>query len=146
MFCPSHSLTTLSSVATQFCIWVRSWNCSCLVTWFCYQLIAKPGNKTAAVQWPDPYLCTWFIFGTVIDTTMNMKALESLGPQQVKFQGLKQILEGRSIETNYHQTSNTGCTLVGNKIVDHSDVVGASPVGAAPATSVHLHSWINTRL
>ena len=27
----------------------------CLVTWFCYQLIAKPGNKTAAVSWPDPF-------------------------------------------------------------------------------------------
>ena len=36
-------------------IWVRSWNCGCFVTWFCYQLIAKPGNKTAAVSWPDPY-------------------------------------------------------------------------------------------
>ena len=36
-------------------IWVRSRNCGCLVTWFCYQLIAKPGNKTAAVSWPDPY-------------------------------------------------------------------------------------------
>ena len=37
-------------------IWVRSRNCGCLVTWFCYQLIAKPGNKTAAVSWPDPYI------------------------------------------------------------------------------------------
>ena len=36
-------------------IWVRSRNCGWLVTWFCYQLIAKPGNKTAAVSWPDPY-------------------------------------------------------------------------------------------
>ena len=36
-------------------IWVRSWNCGCLVTWFCYQLIAKPGNETAVVSWPDPY-------------------------------------------------------------------------------------------
>ena len=36
-------------------IWVRSRNCGCLVTWFCYQLIAKPGNKTVAVSWPDPY-------------------------------------------------------------------------------------------
>ena len=36
-------------------IWVRSRNCGCLVTWFCYQLIAKPGNKTATVLWPDPY-------------------------------------------------------------------------------------------
>ena len=24
-------------------------------TLFGYQLIAKPGNKTAAVSWPDPY-------------------------------------------------------------------------------------------
>ena len=39
-----------------YTIWVRSRNCGCLVTWFCYQLIAKPGNKTAAVSWPDPYL------------------------------------------------------------------------------------------
>ena len=35
----------------------------------------------------------------------------------------------------YHQTSNIRHTLVGDKIVDHSDVVGASPVGAAPTPS-----------
>ena len=35
----------------------------------------------------------------------------------------------------YRKTSNISHTLVGNKIVDHSDVVGASPVGAAPTTS-----------
>ena len=35
-------------------MWVRSRNCGCLVTWFCYQLIAKPGNKTAPVPWLDP--------------------------------------------------------------------------------------------
>ena len=39
----------------HICIWVRSPNCSCLVIWFCYQLIAKPGNKTAEVSWPDSY-------------------------------------------------------------------------------------------
>ena len=39
-------------------IWVRSGNCGCLFTWFCYQLIAKPGNKTATVSWPDPYINT----------------------------------------------------------------------------------------
>ena len=33
------------------------------------------------------------------------------------------------------QTSNIIRTLEGNQIVDHSDVVGASPVGAAPTTS-----------
>ena len=35
----------------------------------------------------------------------------------------------------YRQVSNISGTLVGNKIVDHSNVVGTSPVGAAPTTS-----------
>ena len=35
----------------------------------------------------------------------------------------------------YRKTSNIRRTLVGNKIGDHSDVVGASPVCAAPTTS-----------
>ena len=35
---------------------------------------------------------------------------------------------------NYCQISNTSRTFVGNTIIDHSDVVGASPVGAAPTT------------
>ena len=34
-----------------------------------------------------------------------------------------------------HKTSNISRTLAGNKIVDNSDVVGASPIGAAPTTS-----------
>ena len=38
----------------------------------------------------------------------------------------------------YRETSNISRTLVGNKIVDNSDVVGASPVGAAPTTSSFL--------
>ena len=44
-------------VRIYICIWVRSWKSSCLVTWFCYHLIAKPGNKTAAPSWSDPYIC-----------------------------------------------------------------------------------------
>ena len=35
----------------------------------------------------------------------------------------------------YHQKPNIRCTLVGNKLVDHSDVLRASPVGAAATTS-----------
>ena len=40
---------------------------------------------------------------------------------------------------SYGQTSNISYTLVivGNKIVDHSDVVGALPVGVAPTTELH---------
>ena len=36
---------------------------------------------------------------------------------------------------NHRQVSNISRSLVGNQIVDHSDVVGASPVGAAPTAS-----------
>ena len=35
----------------------------------------------------------------------------------------------------YRQVSNIKGTLVGNEMVDHSDVVGATPVGAAPTMS-----------
>ena len=37
---------------------------------------------------------------------------------------------------NFDQISNIRRALVGNKIVDYSDVVRASPVGAAPTTSI----------
>ena len=36
---------------------------------------------------------------------------------------------------SYRQTLDKRRSLVGNKKVDHSGVVGASPVGAAPTTS-----------
>ena len=39
------------------------------------------------------------------------------------------------LKLTYRQVSNIRRTLVGNKFVDNSDVVGASPVGAAPTTS-----------
>ena len=51
---------------------------------------------------------------------------------------------------NYRQVSYIRRTLLANKIVDHSDVVAASPVGAAPTTSSfttkHLASldWAKT--
>ena len=38
-------------------------------------------------------------------------------------------------DTHNRQVSNKRRTLAGNSIVDHSDVVGAPPVGAAPTTS-----------
>ena len=38
----------------------------------------------------------------------------------------------------YCQTYNISCTLVGNYIVDHLDVIEALPVGTAPTTSSFL--------
>ena len=48
------------------------------------------------------------------------------------------IIPGQSVKlpyAHYCQTSNINQTLVGIRIVDHSDVVGTSPVGAAPTAS-----------
>ena len=42
----------------------------------------------------------------------------------------------------YHQTSDISCTLVGNKIFDHSDVVGVSPISAAPTTSSFIAHFV----
>ena len=41
----------------------------------------------------------------------------------------------------YPQTSDIRHTLLGNKIVDHSDVVGTASSGAAPSTSSFL-TWL----
>ena len=49
--------------------------------------------------------------------------------------------------------SNISRALVGNKLADHSDVVGASPVGAVPTTSSYsmftllllLQMWVNKK-
>ena len=46
-------------------------------------------------------------------------------------------------KNNYCQISNISRTLVGNKFVDHSDVVVASPVSATPTTSsFQLNTWL----
>ena len=47
----------------------------------------------------------------------------------------RQIFSADSGRKTYHQIPNISRILVANKIVDHSGVVGASPVGAAPTTS-----------
>ena len=52
-----------------------------------------------------------------------------VGPWETFFQKIHSTMD------EYRKTSNIRRTLVGNKIVDHSDVVGASPVGAVPTTS-----------
>ena len=49
--------------------------------------------------------------------------------------GLTVTRRGYYPTKSYRKVSNIRATLVGSKIVDHSDVVGASPVGAAPTKS-----------
>ena len=60
-------------------------------------------------------------------SALNTMAADDLVTQQAK--------ASATMSFTYHQVSNISGTLEGNKIVDHSDVVGASPVGAASTTS-----------
>ena len=66
--------------------------------------------KAQLWEWfSDVYLCFYNVFSRV--------------PQTIAY------------NYGYRQVSNIIRTLEGNKIVDYSDVVGASPVGAATTTS-----------
>ena len=62
----------------EYHIRVRSQNCSCLVRWFCYQLIAKPGNKTASVPWPHLY--SYWKFSTQARQNLTLSHLLTLRP------------------------------------------------------------------
>ena len=61
----------------------------------------------------------------------------------IRFATTRDILRHKYINT-YRQIYNISRIVVGNKIVDYSDVVGASPVGAVPTTpsfpTLHLVS------
>ena len=53
------------------------------------------------------------------------------------------------IKWTHHQTSNIRHSLIGNTIVDNSDVVGAAPMleyRLSALLQLHLHSQLNTRL
>ena len=57
--------STYSDIYTWIC-YVRPWRWNYLITWLCYQMIAKPDNKTAAPPWPDP-LCIIEDFLTLVN-------------------------------------------------------------------------------
>ena len=73
-------------------------------------------------------ICLFFKHKTFIRTTKSQEAQLSMKINVQKI-SLDELTHG------YRKTSNIRGTSVGNKIVGHSDVVGASPVGAAPTTS-----------
>ena len=72
----------------------------------------------------EDHMCT--IFKWVAETSLRDKRTRIVVP----------AMAARWLFTaTYRQTSNIRFNLAGNKTVDHSDVVRASPVGAAPTTS-----------
>ena len=87
-------------------------------------------QKTPVIKKLDTRLLNAFGGDTVMYHLFHLK-------KPHKFERLLHPVNSRSPWSgeSYRKTSNIRRTLVGNKIVDHCDVVGASPVGAAPTTS-----------
>ena len=75
------------------------------------------------------YLNQWWVI--VYETVMGISSSNFMKIVRVllKYTQSKLIWNDK-----YRQVSNISSTLIGDEIVDHSDVVGASPVGAAPTT------------
>ena len=72
--------------------------------------------------------------------TVTSLQLGSKYPEAVKQSWRIWVFQSHeSTSTNYRQASNISHSSVGNTIIDHADVVGASPVGAAPTTSPVLY-------
>ena len=78
------------------------------------------------LSWIHTYSFTDYNFTTLVPVNGELHSNNMSGQWYTQLHWYK---------TPYCQTSNIRCTLVGNEIVDPSDVVGAAPVGAAPTTS-----------
>ena len=76
---------------------------------------------------PRQYTCIWLTMASVFMVFTSFQESILLSAPE----GWRQFCP----KYIYRQTSNISCTFAGNKIVDHSDVVGASPVSSAPTTS-----------
>ena len=85
-----------------------------------------------------PITGTWvlFIYGQW-EMTLQMLYLLSLAETLISHNRdwVLRAVQYEILFYQYRKVSNIIRTLVGDEIVDHSDVVGASPAGAAPTTS-----------
>ena len=82
----------------------------------------------------------WSKISTSLDTGVTLNWLLSYINQLYAVLSIQMCMS--PVTFDYCQTSNIRCTLVGNKLVDHSDVVGAMLVGAAPTTCGSGHETV----
>ena len=82
------------------------------------------------------FCCSYYEFDRPVLVTSDVDILQQITIKQFsKFHSRKVSHKTLHQIQNYRKTSYISRTLVGNKIADNSDVVGASPVGTAPTTS-----------
>ena len=108
------------------CMWVRSLMGDCLVTWFCYHLIAKPGNKTATSLWPDP--CMFFF--------VYLRNENILGKLRKWFDDHN----GKNLEWQHsHAVAANICCCIHNRAIDIGSVINDSTTGVLIAVSQAKH-------
>ena len=103
------------------------------------ELISETFCKPIVLQIFYKYMFLTCANKEVIQSEYNFTHATAFGPMWCEqicdlIGSLKLDLELKEY-SHYHQTSKISRTLVGNKLVDHSDVVGAAPVGTTPTTS-----------
>ena len=123
---------------------------------YCHKYLSWRGNVCSRVKiWKhDLWFYIWIMTmhdvcptGTKLIRTSKFKFVEYIKYGDVcvclffsishdfKLSSIKNIcIQSWEITVDPRETSDISRTLVGDKIVDHSDVVGTSPVDAAPTT------------
>ena len=125
---------TLQHLFTFSCWKVVIWPFLCSWTTMnqCYLCMKKHLSEVFCFKWFQK-LYLLFLFFKYQNLSYNVCLHDCWWSGPVLYLCLGKVLA--TVRRCYRKTSNIRRTLVDNKIVDHSDVVGASPVGAAPTTS-----------
>ena len=107
-------------------------------SWFCFDF-TKSAPCYSCMCFNLPISLTVVSLG--VGQLHDYIALKTMSRHDARFVVIIEVPQWKGPgEYEYRQTSNIRRTVVGNKIVDHSDVVGVSPVGAAP-TTFSLSIW-----
>ena len=124
-----------------------------LEVWRYYYYKISPAPNAGVIHWINVSF-HWVYFHTVINSYTLYSHMTCITNKGISWSGESvhwcvKCLQSWHLRTMvYRQISNIRHTLVGNKLVDHSDVVGASPVGAAPTKSSFATkrlAWIGQR-
>ena len=128
--------SVLYSMMSHKLTWIVWWNLL-LYNQLGWCLLCLNVCKYFTVWWHQKITWASVYLSSVWPSNINLRAISHKMPQLAITNISPKInLPGANeLKFYYRQVSNIRRTFVGNQIVDHSDVIGASPVGAAPTTS-----------
>ena len=92
-------------------------------------LVMLYGDIDLGQHWFRQWLVAWW-HQAIAWTNDDLSSVRTISQKKPEW-----LITKFGLKITYRKVSNIRRTLVDNKIVYHSDIVGASPVGAAPTTS-----------